>query len=247
VPRQTRPEPASPAGNDPTAGNERLTATVAAVLLLLLALEGFTILSIRQMLSMHVVVGLLLIPPVALKLGSTGYRFIRYYTGHPAYVAKGPPQIVMRLLAPLLVLSTAVLLGTGVALLALGPHRHRDVALGLHKASFAVWFFVMSAHVLVYAPRLPRVISSRTRRVAAGTGLIAGSLLAGVVLAAGAYSLAGPWLHRAHEGERDGSPALEIVKWTPARASREKPSAAPCETSSSSRGRFQRSNCSRSM
>ncbi len=237
--------PASPAAGDPTAGNERLTATIAAVLLVLLALEGLTILSIRQLLSVHVVVGLLLIPPVALKLASTGYRFLRYYTRDPAYVAKGPPQIAMRLLAPLLIASTVVLLGTGVALLALGPHRHRDVVLGLHKASFLVWFFVMSVHVLVYAPRLPRIVVSRSRRAAAGAGLVAGSLLAGAALAVAAYSLAGPWLHRARDGEREGVPALERVKCTPASPSSEKPSAGPGETPSSSLGRFHRSNCSR--
>ena len=59
---------------DPTAGNERLTATAGAILLVLLAVEGVTILSIGQLLSFHIVVGLLIIPPVLLKLASTGYR-----------------------------------------------------------------------------------------------------------------------------------------------------------------------------
>ncbi len=246
---KTSPEPAPQAARDSTVGNERLTAMTAAVLLVLLAVEGLTILSIRQLLSLHVVVGLLLIPPVALKLGSTGYRFVRYYTGDRAYVAKGPPHIVMRLLAPLLVVSTVAVLGTGVALLVLGPHRHRDIVLGLHKASFLVWFAVMSVHVLVYAPRLPRIVLSRSRPAVTGAGLIAGSLLAGAALAASAYSLAGPWLHRAHERDREGAPASqeEIVKWTPARPSSEKPSAGPGETPISNLGRFQRSNCSRSM
>src|SRR5436305_7782820 len=83
---------------DRTAGNERLTATTAVVLLVLLAAEGVTILSIQPLLSAHIVIGLLLIPPVALKLGSTGYRFVRYYAGDAAYVEKGPPRVVMRLL-----------------------------------------------------------------------------------------------------------------------------------------------------
>jgi accessory gene regulator protein AgrB len=182
---------------DPTARNERLTATTATVLLVLLAVEGFTILSVRQLLSVHIVVGLLLIPPVALKLLSTGYRFLRYYAGDDAFVAKGPPHIVMRLLAPLLVVSTLAVLGTGVALLALGPENHRNLVLGLHKASFVVWFFVTSLHVLVYAPRLPRAL--RAGNAWSRLGLVTGSLLAGAVLAGSAYSLAGPWLSRAHD------------------------------------------------
>ena len=228
---------------DPTAGNERLTATVAAVLLVLLAVEGLTILSIHQLLSVHIVVGLLVIPPVALKLLSTGYRFVRYYAGDREYVAKGPPHIVMRLLAPLLVVSTLVLLGTGVAMVALGPHR-RDAALGLHKASFLVWFGVMSVHVLVYAPRLPRLI--RGRPAAFRFGLVAASLAAGAALAAGTYSLAGPWF-RFHRDREESAAHDPIVKCTPTRPSSENPSAGPGLVSSSKRGRFQRSNCSRSM
>ena len=50
-------------------------------------------------------VGLLLIPPVVLKLASTGYRFVRYYAGARAYREKGPPPLPLRLLAPVLVAS----------------------------------------------------------------------------------------------------------------------------------------------
>jgi hypothetical protein len=228
-----------PSERNPTAGNERLTATVGAILLVLLAVEGLTLLSIQQLLSPHIVVGLLVIPPVLLKLASTGYRFLRYYAGDRDYVAKGPPHLVMRLLAPLLVVSTATLLGTGVLLLVLGP-RHRNLALGLHKASFVLWFGLMSVHVLVYAPRLPRLVLDRGRPVALRLGLVAGSLAAGAVLAAGPYSLARPWLHRPHDREA-------TVKCTPASPSSEKPSAAPGLASSSKPGWFQRSSCSRSM
>lgn len=187
---------------DPTARNERLTATTATVLLVLLAVEGFTILSVQQLLSVHIVVGLLLIPPVGLKLVSTAYRFTRYYTGNAAYVAKGPPHIIMRLIAPLLVVSTLTVFGTGVALLALGPDNHRDLVLGLHKVSFVVWFVVTSLHVLLYAPRLPRALvgGNAWSRI----GLVTGSLLAGAVLAASAYSLARPWLHHRDEHEHAG-------------------------------------------
>jgi hypothetical protein len=192
---------------DPTAGNERLTATVAAILLVLLAVEGVTILSIGQLLSWHIVVGLLLIPPVLLKLASTGYRFVRYYAGDPDYVAKGPPHLVMRLLAPLLVVSTLTVLVSGVLLLALGPHRHRDLLLGLHKVSFVVWTVVFALHVLVYASRLPRLVFARRRPLAATAGLVVGSLAAGAALAVGAYSLAGPWLHRSHDRNRESASA----------------------------------------
>src|SRR5436305_1285511 len=167
---------------DPTAGNERLTATAGAILLVLLAVEGVTILSIGQLLSFHIVVGLLIIPPVLLKLASTGYRFLRYYAGDRDYVAKGPPHLIMRLLAPLLVVSTLTVLGSGVLLLVLGPHRHRDLILGAHKASFVVWGAVFALHVLVYLPRLPRLVFARGRPLTR-VGLVGGSLVAGAALA----------------------------------------------------------------
>jgi hypothetical protein len=189
---------------DPAAGNERLTATTAVLLLLLLAAEGVTILSIRPLLSAHIVIGLLLIPPIALKLLSTGYRFLRYYTGNAAYVAKGPPHVLMRLLAPLLVATTLTVLGTGVAMLALGPRHDRDLLVGLHKTSFVLWFCLMGVHVLVYAPRLPRLVLSG-RAPGRRAALVASSVAAGVVLAAATYSLAHPWLHRAHDREREGA------------------------------------------
>ena len=60
-------------------GNERLTVATALVLMLLLAAEGITLLFIRPLLPVHVFIGMMLVPPVLLKLGSTGWRLMRYY------------------------------------------------------------------------------------------------------------------------------------------------------------------------
>ena len=62
-----------------------------------------------------------MIPPIALKMASTGYRFVRYYTSNPAYRERGTPPILLRVSAPVVVASTLVVLGTGVALLFVGP------------------------------------------------------------------------------------------------------------------------------
>ena len=80
-------------------GNEQLTAMTGAVLLVLLAAEGVTIAAIvlrHQLLTLHFFIGFLMIGPVLLKLGSTGYRFVRYYTGAAPYVRKGPPAPLLR-------------------------------------------------------------------------------------------------------------------------------------------------------
>jgi hypothetical protein len=186
-----------------TAGNERLTATTAAVLLVLLAVEGATIVSIRSLLSVHIFVGMLLIPPVLLKLASTGYRFARYYTGSHHYRLKGPPALLMRLLvAPAVVASTVALFATGVALIVAGPHR--GVLLGLHKASFVVWFAAMTVHVLGYVFRLPRLVladsssASGSPGAALRHGILLGSIVAGVMLALATLPLEHPWIQWAH-------------------------------------------------
>ena len=197
-------------------GNARLTGATAVVLLVLLAVEGVTILFLRRLLPLHVFVGMLLIPPVALKLGATGYRFMRYYQRRRDYAAKGPPNPAMRfLVAPALVLSTIGVLGTGVAMIAFG---RRGMIVGLHKASFVVWAWAFAIHVLVYLRRLPGLL--RPDRTASGGGLRAAtigiSLFAGIAVAAATFPLARPWLH--HFGrERDNEAAAPArVLATPA-------------------------------
>jgi hypothetical protein len=135
-------------------GNERLTATTGLVLLVLLAVEGFTVLSVRGMFGVHVFVGLLIIPPIALKLASTGYRFTRYYTGNRAYRQAGPPRPIPRIIAPILILCTVTLFGTGVLLLLLGPEQG-DTTRTIHTYAFFVWFVFMAIHVLTYVGRSP--------------------------------------------------------------------------------------------
>src|SRR5215472_14816813 len=132
---------------DETEANRRLTAVTAAVLLVLLAVECVTAFRIRQSLPVHFFVGLLLVPPILLKLGSTGYRFARYWLGDPRYRRAGPPPLELRLLAPVVVVATVALFGSGVELWLFGL-RFGPVWLTIHADSFLVWFFATGAHVL---------------------------------------------------------------------------------------------------
>lgn len=169
-----------------SAGNEQLTLAVAALLIVLLAVEGATILRIGSLLTVHAFVGMLLIPVVALKLASTGWRMLRYYQRGEEYVLRGPPHIALRVLvAPVLVLSTLLVFGTGVALLAL-DQRHGTLV-GLHKASFLVWAGAFGLHVLGHLLRLPQLWRQRVpglalRIAAAASALVAGATLATLTL-----------------------------------------------------------------
>jgi hypothetical protein len=176
-------------------GNERLTASNAVVLLVLLALEGATLISVRQLLVPHVFLGFLLIPPIALKLASTGWRLLRYYRGSEQYVRRGPPHPFLRfVVAPLVVVSTIALFASGVAVVATGSH---GLLLGLHKLSFIVWVGAMSAHVLWHVWKLPRLALDRLPGRGARFAAVGAALGAGLVLAATTVPLADHWQDRA--------------------------------------------------
>jgi hypothetical protein len=145
-----------------TEGNEILTSATAVVLTLLLIAEAVTIVLIGDLLSAHMFIGMALIPPVLLKLGSTGYRLARYYTGARIYREKGPPLLVLRLLAPVLVITTIIIFATGVALLVSG-HRS-DLVFNLHKVSFIVWSGCFGVHFLAHTPQTARALQTSWRR-----------------------------------------------------------------------------------
>jgi len=142
-----------------TTGNERLTSAIGAVLIVLLAVIGVTIIALGPLLSVHLFVGMVLVGPVLLKLASTGYRFARYYTANPRYHRKGPPALPLRLIAPIVVLSTLVVFASGVALLFAGPSS-RDTLLPIHKVSFFIWVAFMSTHVLAHLPTMLRSLGA---------------------------------------------------------------------------------------
>ena len=163
-------------------GNEQLTAIVATLLLVLLAIEGATLLNLESLLTVHAFVGMLLIPVVALKVASTGWRMLRYYLRGEEYVRREPPHVAVRvLIAPAIVVSTVVLFSTGVALLAL--NRTQGAIVGLHKASFVVWFGAASLHVITRIFRLLPILRQRLPGTVVRLGLVAASLGAGLLLA----------------------------------------------------------------
>lgn len=187
-------------------GNKRLTSLVGLILLGLLFLEGLTLPFVHRLLIPHVFIGLILIPPIALKLASTGFRFLMYYAGNRRYKAAGPPMILLRLAAPFLVLTTVLLFASGIELLVLGPQQ-AGIWKKVHVASFLLWFWFMTVHVLGHTLgavrfglsdlswekanrwfREPRVGGASARK-----GLVIGSLILGISLAAAFLPLDHSW------------------------------------------------------
>jgi hypothetical protein len=186
--------------------NARLTAVTGLVLIVMLFAEGLTILSIGRLLGWHIALGMALVPPVALKIGSTLWRFARYYLGDRRYRAAGPPHPLLRVLGPVVTLTTVAVFVTGMAAALAGPSA--GLLVTAHKASFVIWFAVVAVHVLGHlteAVRLGRADIAplpRSRNVphrALRQAVVITAVAAGVALAATTTGLVGPWQGRIQE------------------------------------------------
>ena len=181
-------------------GNQRLTAGLAVLLLVVLALEGATLLVIRQSIVLHIFLGMVLVPLTALKFASTGYRIVRYYLGSRPYVRRGPPAIIPRLLGPVVAGLTVALLATGVVLVLIPPAP--SSLLTLHKVVFVLWFGAMALHVLIHLIDLPAPVladwrpgSPWLRGMTARRATVAAGLAAGVVLGLVFLPASSGWAH----------------------------------------------------
>jgi hypothetical protein len=184
-------------------GNERLTAAVGIVLVVLTVIELATVLfGLQHFLSLHVFVGFVLIPSVLLKLASTGWRFTRYYTRTEAYRLKGAPQLIMRMLAPILVASTVILFASGVAM-GITHGRSLHIARQLHGPASVVWMILVGVHALVYLRRALVSVnedmhpSSRAavRGASARASLVVVAIVAGLVVGGATLPVRQHWLH----------------------------------------------------
>jgi type IV secretory pathway TrbD component len=205
------------------AGNARLTAWLGVLLLVLFLAELATLLDVVGLLSWHIVIGVLLIPPALTKTASTGWRIVRYYTRHEAYRRAGPPPMPLRVLGPLVVLSTLSVLGTGLALVVIGPDATRAVlltvlgyrvdALTLHQGTFIVWATVTGLHTLARLVPAVRILGRPAVPGGPPRGVvIAVTALAAAVVALLVLGISGPWLTAdLHPHRHERPPAATIA------------------------------------
>jgi hypothetical protein len=211
--RYHRDDPTAP-GNGGPAGNARLTAWTGLLLLVLSLAELVTLINVGGLISWHIVIGVLLVPPALLKTASTGWRIARYYRGNSDYRHAGPPPMLLRILGPGVVLSTLGLLASGLMLILLGRDRSRSVLftelgqrvdwLTVHQVLFIVWAVLTGLHVLgrtVSALQLT-ILKSHTANIVDGArrraAVLAGTLVVAGLAAALVLSASGSWQHRDH-------------------------------------------------
>jgi uncharacterized membrane protein len=166
------------------------------VLIPLLSLEMLTGVQFGGLWWTHYFIGFLLIPPVLLKMGSTGYRAARYYLRTRVYRDAGPPDLLGRVLGPLLVADVVVLFVSGVVMWAISS---RDNAWStLHTDGAVLFAGLIGVHLLLYLPAAAHQTGGELHAARAPADrwrgmrntLLIGSLAAGVVLAAGAAAAA---------------------------------------------------------
>ncbi len=183
-------------------GNERMTGLAGAVLLVLILIELVSAAILRTLLSIHVFAGVLLAGPLVVKLGSTFWRFLRYYTGSPAFVRRGPPHLALRVMAPLLIVTTLVVIGSGIGLVVTGPLSAGPL-LPLHGFSVLVWLPLIALHGFAHIRRVPRLVTDdwsnpSSKNLAKGRGrrlgMNLGALLAGAVAAILLFPGAASWI-----------------------------------------------------
>jgi len=203
-------------GRSGVVGNERLTALAGAVLLVLILVEIVSTVSLHTGIAIHIFVGVLLTGPLVVKLGSTGYRFLCYYSGSPAFVRRGPPRLPLRMLAPLLLATTLVVIGSGIGLVVTGPAQAGPL-LPMHNLSVLVWLSMIAIHVFAYIWRTPGLIVDDWRKPSGGSlvpgrglrlGVNLGALLVGAVAAIILFPGATPWAVWSQTGQTISAPLI---------------------------------------
>ncbi|MCA1695392.1 MAG: molybdopterin-dependent oxidoreductase [Actinobacteria bacterium] len=145
-------------------GNRRLTAGTGTVMHTLLwvqiasagffALETFNVVLpsgpwhtvIRPV---HFFVGFLLAPLIVIKIGSTNYKFVRYYLRDRRYRAAGAPGLFARALAPVLMGSVIVLFVSGWEMWSF-TNAWEIAWIPVHVISAMVFTIALVAHVALH-------------------------------------------------------------------------------------------------
>ena len=215
-----REDPVAPRTGGP-AGNARLTAWLGLLLLVAFLVELVTLGSLDQLVSVHIFVGALLVPLALLKTATTTWRMLGYYGGASRYRQAGPPPMLLRVLGPAVVLTALAVLGTGLALIALG----RDATYApfatiagfaldpftLHKVAFVLWLAVTGVHTLARLIPAVQVVANRgvhARRVPgapARLGLLLAAAAVSVVVAGLVLSASGAWTGGFDHGDDRGT------------------------------------------
>jgi hypothetical protein len=131
-------------------GNRALTSWAGLLLLPGLAVVTLSGLVFGNFWQLHYIAGLSLIPLLLVKLGTTSYRALSYYARRAVYRAAGAPEWAGRLLAPALIVSTIIAMGTGIWMWS--QHSEAQPWAKLHVLSVLAMGACVGLHLLLRTP-----------------------------------------------------------------------------------------------
>jgi|GEM_PF-1809769 len=135
----------------------RGSALFGTALAILFVVEVLTVPIMSHAIAWHIAVGLIAVPLLVGKLTYSSLRFIGYYRGDERYRQAGVPWFPLRVLAPFLVITTVLVIGSGVELDVAGPTSFSATFLApAHFLLSVVWFLLMAFHVAAYFNRAAR-------------------------------------------------------------------------------------------
>lgn len=154
----------SESSSEGVAGNARLTSLAGVVLLALITVQVVSAVFFALLVDnvtlpvgplydvvrpVHFFVGFMLMPLIAIKLASTGYRFAKYYTRNPAYHRAGPPRAVPRLIAPVLIGSAIILVASGVEMWSY-QNQFSLAWTAIHNVAAFTFVSVVALHIVLH-------------------------------------------------------------------------------------------------
>ena len=209
------PEKDFPNKQFPVERNKRITAIAGIVLFVLIIAELVITANLEGLRSQHIFVGVLIAGPLVVKLCSTGYRFFRYYTKSSEFVRSGPPNIVLRVLAPFLVVITISVFISGFGL-AFGGHANEELYHKIHAVSVFLWLPLLAVHIYAYIRKAAGEIaydwSGKSKHRVPGRESRLGINVAALILSGIAAIILTPWEFGSHgHWELPGPLAFGII------------------------------------
>ncbi len=204
----------------------RGAAAFGVVLGLIILLETLTLPLVATDPAIHIIIGVALIPALVIKLGYSGIRFVRYYREDEETVRIGPPFPLARVIAPLLVATTVLLVGSGLEMTFAGPTSFSVTFLApAHFLIAIVWYVLLASHGYVYWRRSQRSIrrdlaqvlhrfrSREGARMRIGLALV--SLIIGAALATPVHSEISRWTQAAKDPSTITAAPVPLTYYSP--------------------------------
>jgi hypothetical protein len=144
----------------------RSSALLGMLILFFSIAEIVTVAFLPEALILHIAIGSILGVLIIVKLILNAYRYLGYLKHDHDFRQAGTPRLIMRILSLPLVVTTIVVLGTGMAMVLTGPTAFATSFLATAHALFAIiWLGLLGYHTFGYWHRSARSTTRELDRI----------------------------------------------------------------------------------